>query len=97
MVEAGLFDEVKSLLDCGYDENLQSMQGIGYKECVDFYMGRVSFDEAVENIKRETRHYAKKQMTWFKREKKVEFIDVGDFADTDAITDHILERIQKWA
>ena len=94
MVEAGLFDEVKYLLECGYGENLQSMLGIGYKECVDFYMGRASFDDAVENIKRETRHYAKKQMTWFKREKKVEFIDIGAFADTDAIVEYIYNEIK---
>ena len=89
MVEAGLLEEVKGLLDKGYDECLPSMLGIGYKEFVDHIKGRVSFEEAVENIKRETRHYAKKQMTWFKREKNVEFIDIRDYGSFEEMVDHL--------
>ncbi len=89
MVEAGLLEEVKGLLDKGYDEYLPSMLGIGYKEFVDHIKGRVSFEEAVENIKRETRHYAKKQITWFKREKNVEFIDIRDYGSFEEMVDHL--------
>ncbi len=91
MVEDGLPGEVKMLLEKGYGEELPSMLGIGYKEFVDYYRNRVSFDEAVENIKRETRHYAKKQMTWFKREKKVEFIDIRQFCDFDGVVDFLVK------
>ena len=89
MVAEGLPDEVRYLLDKGYDETLPSMLGIGYKEFVDYYKGRVSFNEAVDNIKRETRHYAKKQITWFKREKKVEYIDIREFGGAEKIACYI--------
>ena len=89
MVAEGLQDEVRYLLDKGYDETLPSMLGIGYKEFVDYYKGRVSFNEAVDNIKRETRHYAKKQITWFKREKKVEYIDIREFGGAEKIARYI--------
>ncbi len=89
MIAEGLPDEVRYLLDKGYDETLPSMLGIGYKEFVDYYKGRVSFNEAVDNIKRETRHYAKKQITWFKREKKVEYIDIREFVGAEKIARYI--------
>ena len=56
----GLVDEVKSLLDKGYDRNLVSMQGIGYKEIIEYLDGKISLEEAVELIKKNTRHFAKK-------------------------------------
>ena len=93
MVRSGLPGEVRSLLDSGYDENNPSMLGIGYKEFVDYFKGRVSYDEAVENIKKETRHYAKKQLTWFKREKKVEFIDISRFTSTDELTEYLYRSV----
>lgn len=95
MLEAGLEKEVRGLLDEGYGEELQSMLGIGYKEMADYIRGRVPFEEAAENIKRETRHYAKKQLTWFKREKCVEFLDRRDYADNHAIAMELAERIKK--
>ena len=64
-------DEVKSLLDKGYDRNLVSMQGIGYKEIIEYLDGKISLDEAVELIKKNTRHFAKRQLTWFRREKQL--------------------------
>lgn len=94
MMEQGLLNEVKGLLDAGYSKDAQSMMGIGYKEIVDYIYGSVTLDEAVENIKRETRHYAKKQLTWFKREKCVEFLDRRDFAGTAKIADELAARIR---
>ncbi len=93
MVKSGLAGEVRSLLDKGYGEDLPSMLGIGYKEFADHFRGRVSFDEAVENIKKETRHYAKKQMTWFKREKKVEFVDIGQFKSVEDLVQHLYNEL----
>ena len=69
MIKEGLVDEVKSLLDKGYDRNLVSMQGIGYKEIIECLDGKISLEEAVELIKKNTRHFAKRQLTWFRREK----------------------------
>ena len=94
MIADGLEAEVRGLLDRGYTEDLQSMQGIGYKEMCDYIYGRTSLDEAVDAIKRETRHYAKKQLTWFKRERDVEFIDIRDFTGRTEIAAEIAEKIK---
>ncbi len=67
MVEAGLFDEVKKLLARGIDRNCQSMQGIGYKEVVSHLMGEMEKDACIEKIKQNSRNYAKRQLTWFRR------------------------------
>ena len=66
MIDAGFIDEVKRLLDRGYSENLKPMQSIGYRHAVDYIKGRVSWDEALSTLKRDTRRYAKRQLTWFK-------------------------------
>lgn len=95
MLEQGLEKEVRGLLAEGYTEEMQSMLGIGYKEMADFIAGRVTLDEATDNIKKETRHYAKKQLTWFKREKNVEFLDRRDYDDSSAIAAELADRIKK--
>lgn len=79
MVEEGLVDEVKSLISLGYSPDLVSMQGIGYKEMAEHINGDLSLEEAVELIKKNTRHFAKRQLTWFRREKSVDMIDWSDF------------------
>ncbi len=75
MLEEGLVDEVKGLLDRGYARNLVSMQGLGYKEIAAYLEGEITLEEAVYILKRDTRHFAKRQLTWFRREKEVTFID----------------------
>lgn len=92
MMESGLENEVRKLLDEGLTPETQSMLGIGYKEMTDFITGKRTLDEAVEDIKRETRHFAKKQLTWFKREKDVEFINKGEFACEADIVEHLYNR-----
>ncbi|MBE5927338.1 MAG: tRNA (adenosine(37)-N6)-dimethylallyltransferase MiaA [Lachnospiraceae bacterium] len=79
MIENGLIDEVKNLRDMGYSQNLVSMQGIGYKEIYSYISGEYSLDEAIELIKKNTRHFAKRQLTWFRREKNVTWVDYRDF------------------
>ena len=66
MLEKGLIDEVKNLLNMGYSKDLVSMQGIGYKEIIKYLDGEYTYDEAIEVIKRDSRRYAKRQITWFK-------------------------------
>lgn len=71
MLEDGLVEEVKGLMDMGCHKGLVSMQGLGYKEILAYLEGEYSLEEAVYRIKRDTRHFAKRQMTWFRREKNV--------------------------
>ena len=86
MIEAGLYDEVRALSERGYGRDLQSMQAIGYKEMYDHLCGEKTLDEAIYAIKLETRHFAKRQETWFKREKNVKLIDVSTENGFDIIT-----------
>ena len=79
MVKNGLVNEVKCLLDMGYSKDLISMQAIGYKEMIEFINGEISLDNAIELIKQNTRHFAKRQLTWFRREKEVTMINYNDF------------------
>lgn len=79
MFKMGLVDEVKSLMKKGYNKSMVSMQGIGYKEVIDYLNGETSMDECIDIIKRDTRHFAKRQLTWFKREKVVTYIDKEEF------------------
>ena len=83
MFYMGLVDEVKALMAKGYDKSLVSMQGIGYKEVIDYLNGKTSLEECIDIIKRDTRHFAKRQLTWFKREKVVTYIDKDEFVSED--------------
>lgn len=75
MLENGLVEEVQKLKDMGYHRDMVSMQGLGYKEILDFLDGKCTLDEAVYVLKRETRHFAKRQLTWFRREREVIWLD----------------------
>ena len=81
MVNNGLVDEVNKLLNMGYSRNLVSMQGLGYKEIAAYLDGEYALDEAVEIIKRDTRHFAKRQLTWFRRENDVTFMNYEDYSN----------------
>ena len=74
MLDMGLIDEVKGLCKKGYTQSMLSMQGIGYKEIIAYLNGEVSLDEAIYNIKIGTRHYAKRQMTWFNKDERVNWM-----------------------
>ena len=71
MIDAGLLDEVRGLLSRGYGENLKSMQSLGYRHMVDFTAGRLIWEEAVRTLKRDTRRFAKRQLTWFRADKEI--------------------------
>ena len=79
MIEQGLVEEVENLLKMGDSKDLVSMQGIGYKEIIQHLLGNNTLQEAVDNIKLNTRHFAKRQLTWFRREKEVTWIDYEKF------------------
>ena len=90
MMEEGLLDEVRKLKAMGMHEKMVSMQGLGYKELLAFLDGKLSLEEAVYIIKRDTRHFAKRQITWFKRERDVIWLNRQDFAGDEAA---ILEKM----
>lgn len=79
MMEQGLLAEVKRLRDEGVTSDMVSMQGLGYRQIFDYLEGIATLDEAVERIKRETRHFAKRQLTWFRREPDARWINVSEY------------------
>lgn len=94
MMEQGLVDEVKRLREMGCTRQMVSMQGLGYKEILAFLEGELSLEEAVYIIKRDTRHFAKRQLTWFKRERDVRFLNLPDFDnDRGRVLDHIIREV----
>lgn len=91
MLEAGLVDEVEKLKNMGYTRNMVSMQGLGYKEILDYFSGEITLDEAIYRIKRDSRHFAKRQLTWFKRERDVIWISKEEYGyQEEAILDEML-------
>ena len=95
MLEDGLLDEVKSLVDEGYSRDLVSMQELGYKEMIDYIQERYTLDEAVYTLKRDTRHFAKRQVTWFKREKQVTWVNKNEFDSEADILSFMIERLRE--
>ncbi|MBO4902538.1 MAG: tRNA (adenosine(37)-N6)-dimethylallyltransferase MiaA [Lachnospiraceae bacterium] len=93
MMEQGLLAEVQSLKDMGYTADLLSMQAIGYKELLSYLDGVYTLEEAVRIIKRDSRHYAKRQMTWFKAEKDAVFIDKAAFGYDE---ERMLEKMSEY-
>ena len=83
MMENGLVKEVQKLKDMGCHREMTSMQGLGYKEILSFLDGEIPLDEAVRILKRDTRHFAKRQLTWFRRESNVVWVDKDKFAFND--------------
>lgn len=96
MFENGLIQEVKELLNSGCNKDMVSMQGIGYKEVVEYLEGKLSLDETKELIKKNTRHFAKRQLTWFRREKEVNMININEFNyDKQLILENILNILKE--
>ncbi len=94
MMADGLLQEVEALKKRGYTRDLVSMQGLGYKELLAYLEGEITLEEAVYQIKRNTRHFAKRQLTWFKREKDVIWIDKSTYGyDEAAVLDAMKAQI----
>ena len=89
MMERGLVEEVSRLRDMGIRRDSTSMQGIGYKQIYGYLEGEYDLDEAVRLVKRDTRHFAKRQLTWFRREKDVIWTDLDRFNDRRQLWDHM--------
>jgi len=96
MIEEGLVEEVARLKEMGCHRGMVSMQGLGYKEILAYLEGELSFDEAVELLKKDTRHFAKRQLTWFRRERETIWFQKEDYAyDESKILAHMLEILRK--
>ena len=95
MMKAGLLDEVKMLLAMGCKPGMTSMDGIGYKEIISYLDGNISLEEAVELIKKNSRNYAKRQLTWFRREKEVTWLDKTVLKDDRQLLDYILSQLKE--
>ncbi len=96
MMEQGLLEEVQHLRDRGFTRDLVSMQGLGYKQLLAYLDGECSLTEAVYMIKRDTRHFAKRQLTWFRRERDVIWVDKSAFSyDEEQILQFMLDEINK--
>ena len=94
MLEEGLVDEVKALKELGCTRDMVSMQGLGYKEILDYLDGKTGLEEAVYLIKRDTRHFAKRQLTWFRREREVIWLNKEDFQyDNQKILDYMKQKL----
>ncbi len=87
MLEKGLLDEVKRLKAMGLTKDMVSMQGLGYKELFAYLDGEMDYGEAVRILKRDTRHFAKRQLTWFKRERQTDWLSLDGKTEEDALTE----------
>ncbi|MCD8329736.1 MAG: tRNA (adenosine(37)-N6)-dimethylallyltransferase MiaA, partial [Lachnospiraceae bacterium] len=90
MLEQGLVAEVESLRQRGYSRHLVSMQGLGYKEIREALEGEIPMEEAIYKLKRDTRHFAKRQLTWFRREPEAVWLNWEDYAGEEAMLAQIL-------
>lgn len=97
MMKEGLVDEVKALKAAGYTRELVSMQGLGYKELLAYLDGEYSLEEAVDILKRDTRHFAKRQLTWFKREKDVTWVDKDNYKTEADILSYMINELKSKA
>ncbi|MPM59162.1 tRNA dimethylallyltransferase [bioreactor metagenome] len=95
MISQGLEDEVKTLLNMGYSSDLVSMQGIGYKEIIKYLDGEYTLDEAIEIIKRDSRRYAKRQLTWFRRYENAKWFNLDEYEDKKVLETDINNYIEK--
>lgn len=94
MIEEGLIDEVRKLMDMGYSTELVSMQGIGYKEIISYLEGEAKLDETIEILKRNTRRYAKRQLTWFRRDNRIKWIDINQYDSIEEVSETIISYIK---
>jgi len=93
MIEEGLIDETKMLVERGYDWNLTALKAIGYKELRPYLEGESSLAEAVAILKRDSRHYAKRQMTWFRKDERIQWLKMSDARDLKTLVEECLNLI----
>ena len=95
MLSNGLLSEVETLYKEGYDNSFVSMQGLGYKEILSYLKGECSLEDAIYILKRDTRHFAKRQITWFKREKDITWVNKNEFSSEEEILPFMIEKLKE--
>ncbi len=90
MLDKGLIDEVQKLLNIGYSRELVSMQALGYKEIVQYLMGEITLEETEFILKRDSRHYAKRQLTWFRRDERIQWFNIDEYTDKTLLLKNII-------
>lgn len=95
MLQEALVDEVISLKNRGFTKDMQSMKGIGYKEILAYLEDEIDIDEAIYQIKKGSRNYAKRQLTWFRKDKRVKWVDKDNFKDDLEVAEYIIKDFQK--
>jgi tRNA dimethylallyltransferase len=93
MIDEGLIDEVKQILKLGFDKNLNSLNTVGYKEIISFMDDKISLERAIELIKRNSRRYAKRQLTWFKKDERIQWFDIDDEDNLNDIPQKIINKL----
>ena len=94
MIADGLVDEVKTLIDTGYEKNLVSMQAIGYKEIIEYLEGNTTLEDAVHILKRNTRRFAKRQYTWFLKDNNVKWFEIENINEIDLTLEKVYEYVR---
>jgi len=95
MLENGLIDEVRSLRSHYDNPDIIALQSIGYRQIVRYLEGLISLEEATEDIKRETRRFAKRQIAWFKRDERIRWIEPDEY-EKDALCGMLVDQIENW-
>jgi tRNA dimethylallyltransferase len=95
-IHKGLVQETQSLMDLGYHRNLGSMKGLGYRQISGYLAGEYPYEEAIRLLKRDTRHFAKRQMTWFQKEPGIHWISLEDPDNSDQAVTQVIDNIKKF-
>ena len=91
MLEQGLVDEVRRLKSDGYDRNLNALNSVGYKEVFDYFDGDIDYEEMIESMKRNTRRFAKRQLTWFRADRRIKWITIDDSTPLERVADRVAQ------
>jgi tRNA dimethylallyltransferase len=94
MIKSGLVEEVRRILSKGYSKNINALNTVGYKEIIEHLEGKFSLERAIELIKRNTRRYAKRQMTWFRADKRIKWFDINEISELDEIAQKIIVSVK---
>lgn len=92
MINKGLVSEVENILKSGYNKNLNSLNTVGYKEIIQYLKGEITLERAIELIKRNTRRYAKRQITWFKKDERIEWFNIISNDELQRIEQNIIQK-----
>lgn len=95
MIESGLVEELKGVLEKGFDKKLNALNTVGYKEIISYLDGEISLERATELIKRNTRRFAKRQLTWFNKDERINWINIEKPEDLNSAADIILSAVKK--